>query len=126
MFGMNHLEWDTSSIAPQLPIFEELLGEDIPLKLTLHWKDINVLLGQYDSDIIIEYTACMDWKTDLLGSRQFLYNELRFITTVDLKMENDQLYFHILNHHLDLSFEGPSLEPIRTSLEDFDNEEFIR
>ena len=125
---MQHLEFNTSSIASQLPIFEELVGENVPLKLTLHWKDISVLFGQYDTDIILEYTVCMGWKADLLGSRIFLFDELRMITTLDLKMENDQINIEILNHKLDLSSELQRNEPLITTFEEeeFDYNEFLR
>jgi hypothetical protein len=126
MFGMKHLEFDTSSINGSLPLFEELLGENVPLKLTLHWKDITVLFGQYDTDIIIEYTVCMGWKTDLLGSRTFLFDELKMITSLDLQMVDDQVYINILNHKLDTSSDLQRTEPLISTFEDLDYQEFLR
>ena len=105
MFGKHNLEWTSSSLVEQLPMFNQTLGEDVPLKLTLHFKDITVLFGQFDSDIILEYTACMSWKRDLLGSTEFLYDELKMITSLDLAMDEDISYIHILNHKLDLDTE---------------------
>lgn len=101
----------------------------MPLKLTLHFKDIKVLFGQFDSDIILEYTACMSWKRDLLGSKEFMYDELRMITSLDLMMEDDIVYMHILNHKLDLETEfGQRSQPLRNTLDltDEDYREFIR
>ena len=129
MFGKHDLEWTSSSLVEQLPMFNQTLGEDVPLKLTLHFKDITVLFGQFDSDIILEYTACMSWKRDLLGSTEFLYDELKMITSLDLAMDEDISYIHILNHKLDLDTEfGQRSQPIRNTLDLTDDEyrEFIR
>ena len=70
----------------------------------------------------------MGWKADLLGSRIFLFDELRMITTLDLKMENDQINIEILNHKLDLSSELQRNEPLITTFEEeeFDYNEFLR
>jgi hypothetical protein len=129
MFLKEHLEWNTTFLAPQLPLFQEKLGEDVPLKLKLHWKDIKVLFGQYDSDIILEYTACMSWKMDLLGSREFLYDEMPMITSMDVKMENDRAYIYLLTHKHDVDKQfGARSEPLRTTLDMTDNEysEYLR
>ena len=100
------------------------------MKLTIHKKDINILFGQYDTDIILEYTACMSWKTDLLGSKEFMYDELKMITSMDMRMEDDRMYFHVLNHKIDHETEGfgERTQPIRTTLDLTDEEykEFIR
>lgn len=120
---MDHLEWNTTFIAPQMPIFEELLGENIPLKLTLHWKDISVLFGQYDSDVILEYTVCMSWRTDLLGSREFLYDEIKMITSFDFKMNDDRMFIHLLTHKHDMNTKfGQKRQPIRNTLDMTDNQ----
>lgn len=123
LFGMDHLNWNTTFIAPQIPLFEEKLGADVPLKLTLHWKDIKVLFGQFDSDVILEYTVCLSWKMDLLGSKEFLYDELKMITSLDLKMADDRMFIRLLNHKLDVDSKfGQKSKPIRNTLDITDNE----
>lgn len=35
----------TTSIAKQIPLFQQKLGHDIPMKLELHYKDFKVMYG---------------------------------------------------------------------------------
>lgn len=95
----------------------------------MHMKDITVLFGQYDSDIILEYTACMSLKMDLLGSREFLYDELKMITSMDMKMSDDYMFIHMLNHKHDVDTTyGEKSQPIRTTLDitDYEYKEFMK
>jgi hypothetical protein len=61
MFGTENINFNSSSIAPQIPLFEEKLGENVTLALNMHMKDVKVLLGQFDTDLIFEYTLCVAW-----------------------------------------------------------------
>lgn len=61
LFGTENIKFNSSSIAPQIPLFEEKLGENVTLGLNMHMKDVKVLLGQYDTDMIFEYTICVSW-----------------------------------------------------------------
>lgn len=116
---MSHLKFDTSYIAPQIPIFEEKLGENIPLQLYLHMKDVNVLFGQFDTDVILEYTLCMEW----LSTHELMYDELKMITSMNVESENDILYITLLNHKLDIDSKfGQRSKPIRNGMELTENE----
>jgi hypothetical protein len=64
LLHLNSFKFDTTTVAQQIPIFQEKLGDDVPLEMTLHYKDIKVLFGQYDTDVILEYTACMLFQTE--------------------------------------------------------------
>jgi len=50
------IEFDTTSLRHYLPLFEDKLGPKLPMKMYLNEKDFKVMFGQYDSDIIIEWT----------------------------------------------------------------------
>ena len=100
--GKHDLDMSTTWLEPHIPMLAEKLGADVPLKLTMHMKDMKVLFGQYDTDIIIEYTACMSMKMDLIGSREFIYDELRMISSMDMKMSDDFMFIHLLNHKHDI------------------------
>lgn len=54
-FKTTNLEFDTTSMKQFLPIFTDRLGPNHPLKLDIDFKDIKVMFGQYDSNIIVEY-----------------------------------------------------------------------
>lgn len=45
LLNLPHFHFNTTTVAQQIPIFQEKLGDDVPLQLTLSYKDINVLFG---------------------------------------------------------------------------------
>jgi len=47
-----------------MPIFKEKVGPNKMLKIKTSYKDINVMLGQFDVDVIIEYTLCISFYLD--------------------------------------------------------------
>lgn len=57
---MNHpavgAEFTTTSMKQHLPILYEKVGADKELTMEYSWKDVKVLLGNYDADVILEYT----------------------------------------------------------------------
>jgi len=123
MLGMDHLEFDTTFLAPHIPLFQEKMGADVPLHLDVSIKNPVVLFGQFDTDVIIEYTACMSWRADLLGATEVLYDELRMITSFDMKQENDINYIKLLNHKLDINSKfGTRTKPVRSSFDLTENE----
>jgi len=40
-----NIEFDTTSIAKNIPLFEDKLGENVPLKMDLNFKNINIMFG---------------------------------------------------------------------------------
>ena len=63
-------------------------------------KDIDVVFGQYDTDIIFEYKVCMSW-FDRNGTH-LMYDELKMISSMDMTVENDVMFITLLNHKLDI------------------------
>jgi hypothetical protein len=45
LFGTNNIKFDSSFIAPQIPLFEEKLGENVTLSMNMHMKEPKVILG---------------------------------------------------------------------------------
>jgi hypothetical protein len=118
MFEKDYIEFDTTSLADYLPIFQEKLGDNIPMGLDLKFKDIKVLFGQFNTDVILEYTACMSFSS-LLGSKktEVLYDELPIITTLDMDAEKDMLFIRMLNNKLDIDSKfGQKQKPERTTM----------
>ena len=83
-------------------------------------RDVNVLFGQFDSDIILDYTLVMDWKS---AGGSVLYDELKMISTADMKSKNDVMFITLLSHKLDVDSKfGQKTKPIRENLELTENE----
>lgn len=47
-----------------MPIFQQKVGPKKMLKINVEYKNINVMLGQFDVDTIIEYTLCITFSLD--------------------------------------------------------------
>jgi hypothetical protein len=120
LFETEYIKFDSSYIAPQIPLFEEKLGENVTLALDIHMKNAEVILGQFDTDMIVEYTLCMSW---FASSKEVLYDEVKMISSMDMTSENDILYIKLLNHKLDIDNKfGQRSQPIRNSMELTENE----
>ena len=103
-----------------MPLFQDKLGEDVPLNMYLHMKNPKVLLGQYDTDLIIEYTLAMQWYNH---NKEIMYDELPIITSMDMKMKDDVMFIKLLNHKLDVDGrKGQKSQPIRNNMDMSENE----
>lgn len=122
LLKLNDFKFDTSTIALQIPIFQEKLGDGVELEMMLHYKDINVLFGQYDTDVIFEYTACMLFRKKE-DKTELLYDEVKMILSMDVTADNDILNIKILNlkHDIDSRF-GQRSAPIRDGMHLTENE----
>ena len=100
LFGTNDISFNSTHIASQIPLFEEKLGANKTLSLDLHMKDVKVLLGQFDTDMIFEYTLCMSWFDS--KHLELMYDELKMISSMDMTAENDVMFIKLLNHKLDI------------------------
>jgi hypothetical protein len=85
-----------------MPIFKQKVGPNKMLKISTSYKDINVMLGQFDVDTIIEYTLCITFSLDDGKSKELLYDELKMVTSFNVKVDNDVAFITILNNKLDL------------------------
>jgi hypothetical protein len=123
MFGEHNLYFTTTSMKKHLPIFEQRLGKNKALKWEIDFKDVKILFGQFDSDIIVEYTMSVAFALDKEGSGELFYDELNMITALNLEADNDILFFDIQNHRLanDNKF-GAKSAPKRNAMKMSSNE----
>jgi len=92
------------------------------LKINTEYKNINVMLGQFDVDTIIEYTLCITFSLDQAKPKELLYDELKMVTSFNTKIDNDVAFITILNNKLDLPKKSSKTEPIRNSMKMSKNE----
>lgn len=92
------------------------MGKGKPIHLDLSFKDVTVLYGQYDTNIIIEYTICLDFKPDDPGSNKsgtpadhnqgnaetVFYDEIHLITSLEVDVKQDVMQIQILQHKMDM------------------------
>ena len=123
MFGEHNLKFTTTSMKKHLPIFEERLGKNRPLKWEIDFKDAKVLFGQFDSDMILEYTMAVSFSLDQKDGLELFYDELNMVTSLNLEAENDLLQIEIQNHKLvnDNKF-GAKTAPKRNAMKMTQNE----
>lgn len=55
---------DSTTVGKYLPLFSEKLGKGMPLHAWVQFKNIDVKFGQYDTDVIFSYTACLRFRED--------------------------------------------------------------
>ena len=89
------------------------------MRAELSFKDIKVMFGQYDSDIILEYTACVSFfGMSSKGSRELMYDELKMITTMDMTAKDDVLFMKVLTNKLDVENKfGQRTKPVRNAMQ---------
>lgn len=116
----------TSSLGKHFPIIEQKLGKDRPLTGMTTFKDVQVLFGSFDSDIIISYTVCLT--LNLENGDEIIYDELRMVTSMKVVAEDDMVFITLLKHKLYIDNQyGQSTEPMRNGMKLTTNEyrEFI-
>jgi len=57
------------------------MGKDVPLAAEVRFKNFNVMFGQYDTDVIIEYTLTVDFRKHEKDAKSVFYDELKMVTT---------------------------------------------
>jgi hypothetical protein len=120
MFGTENINFNSSSIASQIPLFEEKLGENVTLTLNMHMKDVKVLFGQFDTDLIFEYTLCVAW---FAFNEEVMYDEHKMISSMDMTATNDIMFIKLLNHKLDIDSKfGQRSQPIMNNMDLTENE----
>jgi hypothetical protein len=105
-----------------MPIFKNKIGPNKMMRIETSYKDINVMLGQFDVDVIIEYTLCIAFFQDDSKSNELLYDELKMVTSFNVKIDDDIAFITILNNKLDLPKKNLKKEPVRNSMELTNNE----
>lgn len=101
MFNTTDLLFDSSSVSPFLKIFKERLGPNVQLMLKIQFKDVKVLFGQYDSNVLLEYTLIYEFYFKTASYYQLIiYDSLKMITSLNIKSDYDLIYPSILNHRI--------------------------
>lgn len=119
-------DFTTTSLGKHFPIIEQKLGKGRPLTGETSVKDVTVLFGSFDSDIIISYTVCL--QLNLENGDEIIYDELRMVTSMKVRAEDDLVYPTLLKHKLYIDNQyGQSTEPLRNGMKLTTNEyrEFI-
>lgn len=114
-FKTTNLEFDTSSMQHFLPIFFDRVGPEVPLELEVDMKDIKVLFGQYDSNIIVDYKLNYRFYSKVDGKNHLLIQDkLNMITSLNVDSDDDIIFPKILSHKIehDAKF-GPKELPIK-------------
>jgi len=83
--GIEQFKMDTTTVGKYIPLFKEKLGKGKPLEMYLNFKNIDVKFGEYDTDVIMSYVACVRFKLDKPNSKTLFYDELRVVTTGQVK-----------------------------------------
>lgn len=126
------LGFDTTSLEKHFPILKDKLGEDVALCGYATFKDVNVIFGSFDTDVIVSYTVAFqlekDCQADGAGGQEVMYDELKMVTSAKIRSENDMLFVTLLKNKLFIDNQyGQSTEPLRNGMELTANEyrEFI-
>ena len=68
----------------------------------LGFKNINVLFGSFDSDLILEYTLTITVFKYEDATNEIFYDELRMVTSSKVEAKDDIVYFTILKNKLEI------------------------
>jgi len=122
-----NIEFDTTSIAKHIPLFEDKLGENVPLKMDLSFKDTNIMFAQHDTDISLDYTLCIKFSHDEPKGEEVFYDELKVMMSIDVEVLKDIAFPYIVTLKLDIDKKKDKEKPTRTSLDldDYDYREFL-
>lgn len=117
MFGVTDIKTDTTSIAAHIPLFQQKLGPNKPLTARVGMNHITVTLGQFDCDLILDYTLEFAIFEDTANAKELIYDEIKIITSMDMSTLNDDLTVKVLENKLnrDNSLGGRTL-PVRNKM----------
>lgn len=96
---MEDINFNSSSLSPQLSIFEEKLGENIPLRFELGYRDMKIDFGLNNHDVSVEYVLQLrvleDGQNRMNLTGTLLYDEIPMVLSFDTWLEDDIIYGHI-------------------------------
>jgi len=101
--GFNGSKFDTSNFADHIPLFRHKLGERKLLSAMIGFKDVKVLFGQFDTDMILDYTLTFKIFKGEGTNDEIFYDELKMITSLNVKTDDDIVYINILKNKLDVN-----------------------
>lgn len=96
------VEFNSSSIAKHIPMFQEKIGSNQPLKLELSFKDVSIKFGQFDTDVVMEYTMGLDFALDQKDSESLFKDELKMITSFNMQTVDDKMMINVLMHKMNI------------------------
>lgn len=90
---------NTDDIAKHLPIFKEKLGHGAPkdLRIVLGFDNIHLLFGQFDTDVVLEYTMAIQFLVDGPGGQELIYDTIQMVASANVETNNDKISVDILN-----------------------------
>lgn len=128
LFKISTLEFDSTSLAEHLPMFEKVVGKHKPMKMDLSFENIKVLFGQYDTNVILTYDMGICFKLDGHNQHCLIQDELPMVTSMNMEADDDILMINLLNHKLDITHKNglkslPKKNTMKMTTEDY--KEFI-
>ena len=94
------------------------MGENVELVSSLKFKDVKVKFAEGDADIVLDYTMALTIHKDMFSEKPEYYDEMRIITTLKARADDDVVYMTILEHKLDVdSHLDNQNAPMQTTLD---------
>lgn len=122
------MNFTTTALKTHLPIFEKKLGPNKPLKGLTTFRDVSVMFGKFDTDVIVSYTVCFSLSLDVPDAPELIYDELKMVTSAKVRAEDDVVFVNLLKNKLFIDNQyGQSTAPMRNGMKMTANEyrEFI-
>lgn len=126
LWGDARQNFTTTSLGKHFPLLEKKLGKNRELHGYATAKDIQVIFGNFDTDVILSYTVCFQLNLD--NGDEIIYDELKMVTSAKVKSEDDRVFITLLKNKLFIDNQfGQSTEPKRNGMQMTSNEyrEFI-
>jgi len=102
LFNDQELEFDSTSVESMLPIFQDKVGSEKPLKLELGYSNPQIMFGQYDTDLIFTFTLKYKFILDLPAAslkkgmkKELIYDEVKMIFSTNVRADDDVLFMNI-------------------------------
>lgn len=135
--GRNDIKLNTSYLKKFFPIFYDRLGPDEDLTFRMEMKKPKVYFKSGDVDVAVEYILSLEvyhpnpkHQTGTLGMTNpfLLGDDIKIVTSFNLKTSNDVLYPTIVEHRVDINERyGQRTQPMINNIKMSENEykEFI-
>lgn len=92
------MNFTTTSLGKHFPILEKKLGANRALNGYTTFKDIEIIFGSFDTDIVATYTVCIQLKLE--NGDEIIYDELKMVTSAKVHAEDDMVYINLLKNKL--------------------------
>lgn len=91
LFNVTDIRTDSSNMAQHIPLFQQKIGPNKPLKAEVTADHFKVTYGQFDCDMILDYTLKFSIYQDDAKSKELIYDEVKFVTSMDISTDNDDI-----------------------------------